>query len=278
MTTLALTPERRAQLAELLEDERRLEAEYPRVAEYLDTAAALSGTGDDEADRAFNLRMLNYMTEDKSVGGHPYWEIVGPAVSQLGERRVVNGGNAQGSARLAYAQTVLQATYAYAVPSPETIEWISRFCAGRPIIELGAGRGYWAAQLSHAGLRVDAYDTEPPDKADNVSFPRADGQVEVWHLVEDLDAFHIRVRNGSGSVLFLCWPPGWGNTMASDALNSFEKTGGTRLIYVGEPPGGKTANDAFFEGLSSRWRLESQDEQFVSWWNLADSAQGWVRR
>ncbi|MGK8510188.1 hypothetical protein ACRS5S_19785 [Nocardia asiatica] len=45
MTGLVLTPQRRAELAELLGDEARLKAEYPRAAEYLDTAATLSGAG-----------------------------------------------------------------------------------------------------------------------------------------------------------------------------------------------------------------------------------------
>ena len=278
MTPLVLTPERRAQLAELLDNERRLETEYPKVAEYLDTAAGISGTGDDEADRTFDLRMLHYMTDDESIGGNPYWEIVAPAIFEHSGRRVVNGGNRAGSARLAYAQTILQAAYAYAIPSPETIDWASRFCAGRDVVEVGAGRGYWAAQLSHVGITVDAFDIEPPNKTANVSFPRAGGQMETWHHVGGLDELHARLSDASDSVLFLCWPPGWGNEMASDALDAFEKAEGTRLIYIGEPKGGKTGNDAFFDALASRWKLESTDERFVSWWNLNDIAQGWTHR
>jgi hypothetical protein len=66
--------------------------------------------------------------------------------------------------------------------------------------------------------------------------------------------------------------------MASEALRSFEEQGGRRLVYIGEPKGGKTGDDAFFDALASRWRLESFDEQFVSWWNLADVAQSWTRQ
>ena len=69
-----------------------------------------------------------------------------------------------------------------------------------------------------------------------------------------------------------------GDTMASDALAAFEVAGGERLVYIGEPKGGKTGDDAFFDALSARWTLESADTRFVSWWNLADTAQGWVRR
>nr|CEL21315.1 hypothetical protein [Kibdelosporangium sp. MJ126-NF4]CTQ96118.1 hypothetical protein [Kibdelosporangium sp. MJ126-NF4] len=66
--------------------------------------------------------------------------------------------------------------------------------------------------------------------------------------------------------------------MASQALGAFERSGGERLIFIGEPRGGKTGDDAFFDKLSAAWRLESQDEQHVSWWNLSDAAQGWVRK
>jgi hypothetical protein len=275
---LVLTEERRSELAALLEDEQRLSAEYPKVNEYLDMALRLAGTGDAEADRAFDLRFVHYVTGGRAESPNPYWDIVAPFVFEHEGRRVVNGGRPDGSARLAYAQVLLQAIYAYAVPSPETIEWVSAFCAGRRVVELGAGRGYWAAQMVRSGLEVEAYDVEPPDVAENISFPSAAGQADVWYPVGGLGDFTKGVAGRSDYVLFLCWPPGWGNTMASEALAAFERSGGERLIFIGEPQGGKTGDAAFFEGLAARWELAAQDTQFVSWWNLGDVAQGWVRR
>ncbi|WP_067794514.1 hypothetical protein [Nocardia beijingensis] len=275
MTGLALTPERRTELAELLGNESRLKAEYPRVAEYLDTAPMLSGTGDAEADAAFDLRFVHYMTGGQS-SGNPYWDIVGPSVGVDGERRVVNGGSAKGSVRLGFVQTILQSVYAYAIPSPETLKWVKTFSVGHTVVELGAGRGYWARLLANGEVDVRAFDSEPPDKASNPSFPTSEGQRDAWYPVGGLEEFSTEL-NGD-SVLFLCWPPGWGNPMASEALELFEARGGSRLIYVGEPKGGKTGDDAFFDRLSDRWTLDSWDTEFVSWWNLADVAQGWVRR
>lgn len=278
MAELVLTAERREELGALLDDERRLRAEYPKVAEYLEMAPMLPGTGDQQADAAFDLRFVHFMTGGSSECANPYWDIVAPSVFDREGRRLVNGGRTDGSARLAFAEMILQATYAYAIPSPDTIEWISQFCGGRPVVELGAGRGYWAAQLTRAGLVVDAYDSEPPNRAENASFLRASGQMDVWYRVGDLDEFAARASAGSDEVLFLCWPPGWGNTMASEALAEFEQAGGRRLIFIGEPKGGKTGDDAFFDALSATWDLESQDTRFVSWWDLQDVAQGWVRR
>ncbi|MCU1644015.1 MAG: hypothetical protein JWN03_4290 [Nocardia sp.] len=276
MTDLSLSAARREQLAALLGDERRLRAEYPKVADYLDTAPLLVGSGDAQADAAFDLRFVHFMIGGDGVGGNPYWDIVGDSVSEQEGRRVVNGGRARGSARLGYAQTILQAVYAYAIPAPETLAWAAAFCRGGPVVELGAGRGYWAAQLAGAGLAVTAYDSEPPDRLGNVSFPGAAGQRDVWHSVGDLAEYAAHDR--SGQVLLLCWPPGWGNAMASQALADFTRAGGERLIFLGEPKGGKTGDDAFFDALAAGWELESEDAQYVSWWNLADVAQGWVRR
>ncbi|KAB2380659.1 hypothetical protein [Actinomadura montaniterrae] len=276
MAKLTMTSSRWDELTALLEDEQRLRSEYPKVAEYLDMAASLGGTGDDQADAQFDLRFVHYMTGGSAVSPNPYWDIVEPFVVEHGDRRVVNGGRAEGSPRLAFAQMLLQATYAYAIPSPETIDWIARFCAGFPIVELGAGRGYWAAQLARSVLTIDAYDSEPPDKTSNASFPEVAGQTDVWYPVQDLSDFAARTRPAN-YVLFLCWPPGWGDTMSSEALAAFENAGGERLVYIGEPRGGKTGNDAFFEALSDRWTLDSTDPHFVSWWTDADLAQGWVR-
>ncbi|MEV5835758.1 hypothetical protein [Nocardia sp. NPDC052112] len=278
MTELALSTGRKDELAALLGDEQRLRADYPKVSEYLDTASMLAGTGDDRADAAFDLRFVHYLTGGRSVSANPYWAIVAPSVSEHEGRRVVNGGRAKGSARLGFAQTILQAAYAYAIPSTETIEWLTRFADGRKVVEPGAGRGYWAAQLAGAGVGVDAYDSEPPDKTENMSFLRAAGLPDVWHAVGNLDELTARPSGGPNDVLLLCWPPGWGSTMASDALAAFEAGGGERLVYIGEPKGGKTGDDAFFDALANRWKLKSEDAQFVSWWNLPDRAQGWVRR
>jgi hypothetical protein len=276
VTKLALTAERRDELAALLGDEQLLLAEYPKVAEYFSMAASSQTTGASDADAAFDLRFLHFMTGGREVSANPYWDIVGPSVFEQEGRRVVDGGRPRGSAQLAFAQMILQAAYAYAIPSPETIDWVSQFCGGRRIVELGAGRGYWAGQLSRAGLAVDAFELQPPDVVENVSFPQVKGQVDAWHSVKSLAA--LRVDDWSDSLLFLCWPPGWGNKMASDALAAFELAGGNRLIYIGEPKGGKTGDDTFFDALSARWTLQSTDPRFVSWWNLADVAQGWVRR
>ncbi|WP_280501368.1 hypothetical protein [Nocardia farcinica] len=273
--TFALTPQRRSELAALLEDTELLRSRFPRVAEYLETAPMFTGTGDPERDAAFDLRFVHYLTGGESESGNPYWDIVGPSVSHREALRVVDGGVQAGSVRLGFAQTILQSVYAYAIPSPETLRWITDFAGRRTIVELGAGRGYWAHQLARAGATVRAFDIEPPHRSSNASFPVAAGQAEVWHEVAEADAFDAAV--GADSVLLLCWPPGWDDPMASSALETFGSAGGEDLIYIGEPRGGRTGDEAFFDLLEAGWSLKAADPGFVSWWNLNDTALIWRR-
>ncbi|WP_040703978.1 DUF295 domain-containing protein [Nocardia takedensis] len=276
MTSFALSPSRRDELAALLGDEVRLQVEYPKVAEYLDTAAALP-VGDPDEARLLDLRMLHFLTGGAS--SNPYWDVLEPLVSAGVEGRSV-GSPGEGRARLVYAQTVLQETYAYAVPSPETLEWIGSSVGTRGLCEIGAGRGYWAGLLAERGIDVRAFDSEPPDFVANPSFPEAVGRRAVWHPVEGLpDLESAWPENDLGDrVLFLCWPPGWGDPMSVTSLRDYAEAGGDHLIYIGEPRGGKTATDEFFDELADAWTLDAQDESFVSWWNLDDVAQSWRRR
>lgn len=46
--------------------------------------------------------------------------------------------------------------YAWAVPSPQAIKWIAERCPR--IVEIGAGRGYWAKLLAGAGVDILAFD------------------------------------------------------------------------------------------------------------------------
>ncbi|MBW0273565.1 hypothetical protein ATM97_26155 [Nocardia sp. MH4] len=150
MTAFMLSPDRRDQLATLLADEVRLQTEYPKVAEYLDTAAGLPGGPDPEQDRLLDLRMLHFLSGGES--SNPYWDIVEPLLGEGADGRQIPGGGA-GTARMGYTQTVLQETYAYAIPSPGTLDWMVEAAGGRGICEVGAGRGYWAAMLADRLLR-----------------------------------------------------------------------------------------------------------------------------
>ena len=186
---------------------------------------------------------------------------------------MVDGGVPKGSARLGFAQMILQATYAYAIPSPETLRWIVAACEGRTLVEIGAGRGYWAHQIALSrcrchGIRLRASRRRgervvsrgggsvpcgTTSGARPMSAPVGLASVKCCSSV-GLRAGAIRCRRRPYSTSSARWP--W-------------------LIYIGEDRGGKTGDDAYFDALADRWELTGHDDAFVSWWNLADVAQCW---
>jgi hypothetical protein len=132
--------------------------------------------------------------------------------------------------------------YAWAIPDQPALE----LCAAHgPIVEIGAGTGYWAKLLREMGVDVVAYDQAPP---------RADGETNVYHLhtpqhSEVLDGGPEKAAEHSDRALMLCWPP-YNDSMASDCLARYE---GSTLIYVGEGDGGCTGDGRFHETLREEW-------------------------
>ena len=134
----------------------------------------------------------------------------------------------------------LRFQYAFAIPTNEALDAIANY---GPIVEIGAGNGYWASLLFNRGVDIIAFDIAPPANGDNIYF--TDNQQ------------YFAVQQGDVSVasryperaLFLCWPP-YDSPMAYNALQAYN---GDTLIYIGEGPEGCTGDDAFHNALSDKW-------------------------
>lgn len=161
--------------------------------------------------------------------------------------------------------------YSWAVPTEEVIEAIAQFS---PIVEIGAGRGYWASLLKEAGADVRAYDVAPPQLSD----------LNTWHKGRHSTVPRVftEVLFGNQSVLFdvavertlfLCWPP-YDTPMAAECLRCFQ---GSRLIYVGEGYGGCTGDDKFHGELEENWE-EILDFEIPNWWGIRDYLSVWERK
>ena len=131
----------------------------------------------------------------------------------------------------------LRERYSFAVPSDEAIKTISCYS---PIVEIGAGLGYWAYLLSRAGCDIIAYDTHPGKGNEWIEkdYPQ-------WYPVKECPIDFVPPAD---RTLFLCWPP-YTSAMATDVLNRYA---GDTLIYIGEFRGGCCADDAFFDELE-KW-------------------------
>jgi hypothetical protein len=156
--------------------------------------------------------------------------------------------------------------YSYSICSPGDITWMRQLLGRREVVELGAGRGYWAWQLEQAGVRVHAYDPLVPG-TDNRYF-NAPGTFTKVHALD-----HTIVTKHSNAALFMSWP-GYECTWAHEALASYA---GDMLIYAGEGPGGCTADDAFYDLLESEWEWLGTSREHPTWWGIHDSLSAYVR-
>lgn len=111
--------------------------------------------------------------------------------------------------------------FAYVLPQPHLLDVIRRYS---PLVELGAGTGYWAYLLRLTGADVIAYDIAPlGGRRPN----RYHSDVRPWTQVRygDVNALSKHM----GRLLFLCWPPRFSNLWES--LRFYR---GEFVLYIGD--------------------------------------------
>lgn len=132
------------------------------------------------------------------------------------------------------------ARWGFAIPTAEIIEPIVRLGS---VVELGAGTGYWASLIKKAGGKIQAFDRYPTGEksVNHYTFKRCSWfpvQRGTEHVLDKVQA----------NVLLLVWPC-YNSSFAYRALKRFR---GQYVVYVGEGPGGCTANDIFHAELG-KW-------------------------
>lgn len=151
--------------------------------------------------------------------------------------------------------------YAWGTPTEDILRQIQ---APGPVVEMGAGSGYWAWLLRTLGSDVVAYDhLAGPGRSLNMSNI---GGV-VWGDV--LQGSPEDLAEHSDRTLFLCWPPQDG--MAFSCLDHWK---GDVLAYVGDPS--VTADEAFHARLRGEFRLAARIRA-PSWPGILDSLTMWRR-
>lgn len=128
----------------------------------------------------------------------------------------------------------LLSKFGFVIPSADALELIAVHSPAG-VVEVGAGTGYWARLLHERDVDVVAYDVAPPPSRDNAWLA---GQ-QPWFPVEAGDE-RIVARHPERTLL-LIWPTR-NEEWAADAARLHLEHGGQRLVYVGEPPGGRTGD------------------------------------
>lgn len=164
---------------------------------------------------------------------NPYFEEVAGGVT-IGESR---GSTSDCAVEVLRRREDLVEQYAWAIPNRAAIETIVEYS---PIVEVGAGSGYWAWCIGQLDGVVAATDADPSDS--------------TYRRVASYDArrrVNAMIPGEIDAALLLVWPP-HGDSMAADALDAYP---GNTVIYVGEGRGGCTADNFFHKQLHTSWKL-----------------------
>lgn len=148
--------------------------------------------------------------------------------------------------------------FGYVLPALNFPTQIGRF---GPVLEVGAGRGFLSAVLSHAGVDVIATDPKP------------------WP-----GAKHVQPMDGSQSIkehcdrAVLCAWPGYQQPWLNTVALSIPR--GQYLLIVGEDAGGCTGHDTLWDVLEDHFYEVTTPEDtqaVISWPNIHDRLRVWQR-
>jgi hypothetical protein len=152
------------------------------------------------------------------------------------------------------ARDVLTKHFAWAVPDEEALAAVAELS---PIVEVGAGSGYWAKLLRERGAKVAAYDRQP--------YPLFNSQISYSWVAMTKGGPQTALRDHPERTLLLCWP----SYELDWAAQALELHRGEHMVYVGEGPGGCTANDRFHELLDAFYE-EIRSIRIPQWFGLHD--------
>jgi hypothetical protein len=221
---------------------------------------------------------------------NPYWNLLKDEVESTDDpypfswgRRVVGEKHRPGTFSEAWVnRRGWCRQYAWAIPSPEALDWMVERLAGRSVVEIGAGTGYWAWQLLQRGVHVSAYDEAPPGRHGSRNHYHSPQRGPDHEFTDEPGEQFFPVKYGSSyyaglwpdKVLYLSWPP-YAEAMASKVLARFV---GDELIYCGEGEGGCTGDDEFHDLLRDEWERVDACRDHVVWYGVHDELIHYRRR
>lgn len=176
------------------------------------------------------------MTPDLDLD-NPYLDAVEDGVA-VGACRATLG---EEGLALAKRRRHLAEEYAWGIPNDEAV---ATLCDHDPLLEVGAGNGYWAWLVEQAGGDVVATDPVAPTWA-------AADDLELYADVEPLSATAAIDRYGPDRALFVCWPSE-GMAWPAEALAAYD---GETVVYVGTGRGACNADHAFHRRLFEAFEL-----------------------
>lgn len=120
--------------------------------------------------------------------------------------------------------------YSWAIPDERALQIISEF---GPIVEIGAGLGYWSKLLSDRGVDVIAYDICAP-KPSAFSTTKSNQKQKSKYWFDVRQGGPEVLKGETNRALLLCYPDDFEESEESLALKCLECYQGDTVIHVGE--------------------------------------------
>lgn len=205
--------------------------------------SAVSPSARDQVDAKDNqyLRMVQVLSGLERPG--PNWPM------RRGMAQVLN---------VPACRRELAAAFSWAIPSPDVIAAIAAYS---PLIDCGAGTGYWAALLAAQGADVVAYDLNPPDQSANEFHTGGD----MWFAVQQADSVEALARHRN-RTLIMCWPPYQDDRASYVTLRAYQ---GSTLVYLGDGADGTSGSVRFHRELGLNWH-PVEERALPNWPGLRD--------
>lgn len=157
--------------------------------------------------------------------------------------------------------------YSFAIPTEEALEEIVKYS---PIIEIGAGNGYWAHLIEQYGGKIVAFDNNERNNE------WSKHEKKVYFVNDWFDVKYgneKEIDNYPDHTLFLCWIEYCGEY----GLNCLKKYKGKYFIHIGESLGGCCATDEFFSYLEASFK-EIESPYIPRWYGIHDYLTIYERR
>ena len=157
--------------------------------------------------------------------------------------------------------------WSFAVPNDAAIQ---KLVALSPILEMGAGTGYWGWLVQQAGGCIDMFDIAPPGMHNCYNMY---GFTKTYAPVKQGTSITVEFPEYKDHTLLLCWPSNR-SVFAEWCLKKFQ---GQRFVYVGEHYDGCCATPEFFERIAKDW-VQVAHINIPQWWGCEDAMWVYERR
>ncbi|CAK4079254.1 unnamed protein product [Aphanomyces euteiches] len=170
--------------------------------------------------------------------------------------------------------------YSWAVPDERALRIIKHY---GPIVEMGAGTGYWGRLLQLRGVDIKCFDLHVPGEEKEEDDEEEEEERRTWMTVEK--GTPEVLKKHKKRTLMLCYPDDYEDSEESMSLECLNNYSGDTVIHIGElfghtlclpEPWGRTSSPEFQMRLAAVFHKVLQ-VPLPSWHSSMDTLTVWKR-